>query len=1009
MVDVPRLRFSELRHVFGAALMATFLLAQYAVRAQEAELVVVTGTRIVQPDFVFSNPVVSVDADSIINSGQTNVTTFLTELPALTGSLDSFDTGGSNAFVGGAGLNLLDLRFLGTDRTLVLVDGRRHVGSLAESTSVDINSIPIDLIERVDILTGGASAVYGADGVTGVVNFVLKHDFEGLTIRAQGDSPTDPGANTRFLGVTFGHNFARGDRGNVAVAVEHTSEDRLYGFDRDYNGSRPGIFTRFRRNPAETADPPVGNGATDDPSLPDRIPIDRSGFGDTSRCGGIFADFANYPSPDFNCDGSPWDFGDLPPQTVGGFQDFPLLPFYQVGGDATPQDDYIGYSTILPEIERTAVNVFVNYEFSDRLELFSELKYVDAEVFNLSQPSFDFFLFMDPTNPYIPPALQGAAAANGGLYMSRDNFDLGVRGDDVERETQRSVIGLRGDAGSWASYEVSLVYGKSEVTADQTNNRFEDRFFAALDVFDNGGVPDCRVNADPTATPFDFPDPITYTPGDGTCVPLNLFGEGAASQAAIDWVMQTTTAVDVIDQKVLSGYLTGDAESLSLPGGPLGWAFGAEYREESSESRPDAADAAGATFGNVIQPNFGKFDVTEFFGEVNLPLLSGKKGAEELSLDGAYRYSDYSTIGTTGTWKIGALWTPIEAVTFRANVAQAVRAPNIGESFGAENQTFDFITDPCDVGELATGTQFRQGNCDAILTALGVDPTSFVDPNSASIGGVSSGNPNLTEETADTSTYGIVFRPGFAENFTLAVDYYDIELKDAVSLIDPEEIAQRCVDAPTLANAFCPLIERDPVTGGINFFSLVPVNLAALETSGYDFTLNYTLDATGGDRDLGLFTFRLIGNKLDKLNFLPSPGGVVDDDVGEGPSSSFAEQPVPEKQATFDLTWERGPLSVNYGFQWFDKTQRISNRNLNGDSDLVGGDPDFIPSAYYYFDEKWSHDINVRFEMDNGVSIYGGVINLTNEKTAIDELFHPVSPVGRTYYVGLRADLGNRQ
>jgi len=690
------------------ALAVASALGACAAHAQEPEEVFVTGTRIAQPDFIFANPVVSVDADRIQSSGQTNITTFLTEIPALSGSLDSFDSGGSEAFVGGAGINLLDLRTLGTDRTLVLVDGRRHVAALAETAAVDISSIPVDLIERIDVLTGGASAVYGADGVTGVVNFVLKDEFEGFTIRAQGSEPDDPGANTRFIGATYGRNFADG-RGNIAVALEHSSDERLYGFDRDFNGGRRGIFTRLARNPADTADPPVGDGTVDDPSTPDRIPLELTGFGDSSRDGAIYTEFLNGPSPEYNGDGTPWDFGELPPQTIGGFQDFPVSPFFQVGGDATPQDDYLGFSTILPEIERTALNVFVKHEFSERAEFFGEIKHVETDVFNESQPSFDFFLFLDPTNPFVPAALQGVPTAFGGLFMSRDNIDLGIRGDDIERETERIVLGVRGEATDWADYDVSFVWGKTKVTADQTNNRFEDRFFAALDVVDNGGVPDCRVNVDPTATPFDFPEPVTYTPGDGSCVPLNLFGEGSPSPEAIDWIMNTTTAVDEIEQKVLSGYLTGDTESwFSLAGGAMNWAFGAEYREESSESRPDPFETAGATFGNVIQPNFGEFDVTEVFAEVGLPLVSGKRFAEELSLEAAYRYSDYSTIGNTATWKLGAQWAPISAVTFRATVAEAVRAPNIGEAFGAENQRFEFITDPCDVGELATGTQFRQ-------------------------------------------------------------------------------------------------------------------------------------------------------------------------------------------------------------------------------------------------------------------------------------------------------------
>ena len=991
----------------GLALAAGTLTAnaqQSAASSQPIEELIVTGTRIGQPDFVFSNPVVSIDADSTVASGQLNLTSFLTEFPALTGSLDSFDSGGSEAFVGGAGINLLDLRNLGIDRTLVLVDGRRHVGTLSESTAVDIGTIPLDLIERIDILTGGASAIYGADGVTGVVNFIMKKDFEGFTVRAQSSVPSESGASKNYLGLTWGSNFGDDDKGNIAVAAEFSSEEELQGFARDYNGERPGIYTRFQRNPADTADPPVGDGDIDDPAVPDRIPLERSGFGDTSRCGGVYASFLNWPSPDYNCDGSPWDIGDRPQQSVGGEPEFPILPFYQTGGDATPQDDYIGHSTVLPEIDRTAVNVFLNYDFGERAQFFSEIKYVQSDVFNLGQPSFDFYLFLEPDNPFIPAALQAEAAANGGLYMSRDNFDLGVRGDDIERQTLRSVVGVNGDM-EWASYEVSLVYGKSEVTADQLNNRFNDRFYAALDVIDNAGVPDCRVNVDPDATPVDFPDPISYSPASGECVPLNLFGEGVASQAAVDWVMQTTTAVDEIEQKVLSGFLTGDW--VDLPGGAIGWAVGAEYREESSRSIPDEFDSSGATFGNEILPNFGEFDVAELCGELRLPVLSGRTGAEELSIEVAYRASDYSSIGSTATWKVGGLWAPLPWVTFRSTVAEAVRAPNIGEAFGAENQRFEFITDPCDVGELPSGTQFRQANCTEILNALGVDPNTFVDPNSASIGGVSSGNANIREETADTTTYGVVLTPAFADNLTFAIDYYDIELTDAIQLISPEEIAQRCVDAPSLANEFCPLIEREPGSGAISFFSLVPVNIAAISTQGYDFTLNYLLAPAAAGRDPGVFNFRLIANKLRKLDFLPSPGGIIDDDVGEGPSTSFAEQPVPEWQASFDMTWDRGPWTVNYGLQWFDATQRISNRRLFGDADLPGGDPDYIGSQWHYFERKLTQDVHLRYRMQNSFSLYGGINNLTDEKNAIDEISHPVSPVGRTYYLGLIGEFGS--
>jgi outer membrane receptor protein involved in Fe transport len=377
--------------------------------------------------------------------------------------------------------------------------------------------------------------------------------------------------------------------------------------------------------------------------------------------------------------------------------------------------------------------------------------------------------------------------------------------------------------------------------------------------------------------------------------------------------------------------------------------------------------------------------------------------AEELTFETAWRGSDYSSIGTTNAWKVGVNWAPVQDVLVRATVSEAVRAPNIAEAYGADGQDFESIYDPCDINNLPLGTQFRAANCSALLTPLGVDPLSFTDPNSAFVGGISSGNPNVREEAADTETLGIVITPSGLRNFRIALDYYNIELTDAIQVISAEEIATRCVDAPTLTNEFCALITRDSITGGIDSFEQVPVNIAILETSGVDMTLNYALNPSRSD--IGLFNFRLVANRLHKLKFLPSPGGVVDDDVGEGPGASFSGQPAPEYQATFDLTWNRGPVTVNYGFQWFDETQRISNRSLNGDSDLPGGNRDSIASAYYYFDQKLTQDLHVNYEISDAISVFGGIKNFTDKKPAFDQVFFPVSPVGRSYYLGVEANL----
>lgn len=942
--------------------------------------VVVTGSRIRRPDFDTPSPVISLGAATIQQSGTTNLTDFLTGFPALQGSSTSADNSGSGAGIGATGLNLLNLRNLGTERTLVLVDGRRHVASVPGSQSIDINTIPVDLVERVDVLLGGASAIYGADAVSGVVNFVMKKDFEGLSARAQAGITEHGDAGKRFIGITAGKNFADG-RGNIAVAYEYGEESRLESRDRaNLTGAN---LTGFYRNPA---DPEFKSGYTGGASngIPDRIPTRDVRYNDTAREGGIDVDFDG--APDFIVNNA----GQLVPFDIGTV----VQPGYSTGGNATRVADY--QNDLLPELKRHVVNALAHFDVSSALTLFAEGKYARNTAYSLGQPSFDYYLLINDDNPYLPAPLVG----NGGVLLTRDNFDIGQRGEKIKRETYRGVIGARGDVSEHANYEVSYVFGQTNVTNNYINDVYDDRFLAALDAVRNpaNGQITCRVNLDPTALPDQpYTDrytgaPATFSPGQ--CVPLNLFGENVATPEALAFVRANTQDRSRLRQQVVNASLSGDFGQLfSLPGGPVGFALGGEYRKEESRFVPDPVAAQGLTFTNALGRDEGSYNVKEAFAELNAPLLRDLPFAHRLEVGAALRFSDYSTIGNTTTWKVDGTWAPIRDLTLNGTYSKAVRAPNIGELFGAQSQTFQFITDPCDRAEIQNGTQYRAANCQTLLTGLGVaDPAAYVDERSTNIAGFSGGNRNLSEEEARTWTAGAVLQPRFLPGFTLRADWYDIKLKNAINTVTAEQVAQLCVDQPTLDNPFCGLVTRTSTAtttadiGNITSFNVVPQNVARFATSGLDINFNYRLDAGS----LGRFNLRVIANYLNKLEFFGTPGADVTNSRGE----AFA----PKYTVNTDLTWQMGKVTLNYGLSWFDKTLRYTNQ-------VTEGNPDIVAPEYLYVKELWQHDIYASVDVTDRFQFFGGVNNVFGQKPEIGTSTYPVSSLGRYFFAGARVKL----
>ncbi len=965
----------------------------------DAELseVVVTGTRIRVPDYEGSAPVASVSGEALLNAGVTNVTDFLTDQPALVSSTTLQDN--SNAGDrGSVGLNLLDLRNLGSQRTLTLVNGRRHVAAQPGSQSVDINTIPVALIERVDILTGGASAIYGADGVSGAVNFILKDDFEGLDIRAQTGWSDQGGGENNFVSVLAGRNILDGAV-NFTIGGEFSSTDKLGIEDRD--------FSSLTGRETLVANPNYGQ-----PGEYQRIFARNARYIDTSPGGSVYTDldFADTLSGvDFNGDGTPFQDGVY---TDG---------FVMIGGDGS---QLAAFGTdLIPELDRASLNATFNVEINPKATFFGELKWVNTQTQFQSQPSFDYGIYVAMDNPFMPQSIRdaalapgGIASALGGVLVARDNFDLGFITRDVERNTYRGVLGLRGDLTDNLAYEVSLNYGRTHERNTEGNNRINERFFAAIDAVDEGqfltGVANgnivCRSDLDPTAAPvgdyfsggFDASTwGSTFTPGANSgCQPLNIFGDGVGSQEALDWILTESTTLNTVEQFVLNGFISGDTTGwFELPGGPVSFVAGAEYRREEARALPSILELQAALVGSDItwlgeaRPLKGAIEVKEVFGEVYLPLLRDIPFIQNLTVNGAYRYSDYSTAGETDAWNLGLRWDVNDSIGFRSSLARAVRAPNISELFLPVSQTFAILSDPCDDSNYQAGDNpaVREANCRAALGFGASDPYTFNNTTSSSVEGVIGGNQNLESEEADTFTAGVILRPSFLPGLSLALDYYDVELENAIQFFSAQSIVNKCYDLPQ-PNQFCDLISRDPSTQFIDGFEQFGVNVASYKTVGYDLTLRYRLDPAdwGVQQDIGRFGIALTANKLEELTFIEDPANPlsVDETVGE--------LDVPEWQASLDVSWEWRDLFVNYGYNWFDETVRYQGRP-----------DDWVDPRYVNYSARSTHDVQVRYNIDERTSVYGGVNNIGDQQPDRGLSDYPVGPLGRYFYLGVNMSL----
>ncbi|RYD44475.1 MAG: TonB-dependent receptor [Sphingomonadales bacterium] len=812
----------------GAAMTAIALVHGAPALAQEAtadsseaaagDQIIVTGSRIARDGFEAPTPVVVLTQEDIQNtSPSNNVADFVNQLPQLAGSTRPANSR-LNISNGSAGINALNMRNLGESRVLVLIDGRRSVGSTIFGW-VDINTIPQALIERVEVVTGGASSAYGSDAVTGVVNFVLNKKMEGL--RITGDMGlTDKGDGFNYSGsIAGGMSFADG-RGHAVFNAEIAHQDGIYEIDPNDRPWNHRGYLAFA-NPAYTAT----NGQ------PAFITY-RENAGQTNQAPGGFITASTGTTANALRGLYFGQNGQVIPFQYGSFNSPTLSPTgaavtRTVGGDWRVNDSgrRIG---LAPKDDRWGIYGRTSFDVSDNVTLFAEGSFNKQEVFFNAGPNLGSAVLNTTGCTTIPVpttcnafALQtlGAARLAGvtSVSVTTTAADLPFRGINNKREVQRYVVGAEGqfDAfGKSARWDIFGQYGRSEVREQLRNIMHVTRMANASNAaFAPDGSIQCLINVD-----------ADTTNNDTGCVPLNRLGIGVADPAAIDYVLG-----DPYRKQVLEQYVAGANLSLTpfaTWAGDVSVAIGGEYREEKirgsvpTEFQPIATvDANGRpgfrnawSVGNYL-PFKGSYNVKEAYLETLIPLGFG------LEFNGAVRATDYSSSGYVTTWKLGATWAPIEDIRFRVTRSRDIRAPNLNELFQAGTANSDSVRNPnFDANNPANGPQFF--------------PYS----------GLTTGNPALQPEKADSWNIGGVITPRFLPGFSASVDYFRIDLEDAIDTISAQEVVNRCDEG---VQTFCDAITTDPTrstpTTPYLLIRTQPFNYVSRLVRGIDFDAAYRL------------------------------------------------------------------------------------------------------------------------------------------------------------------------
>lgn len=974
----------------ASALASVMALQAAPAAAQDTEVseVVITGSRIARQDYVSESPIVTIGQERITEVGMVTVENALNQLPQFVAS-NGAGTNTTN-FVTTPGQAYANLRGLGPTRTLVLVDGRRVVAGNPNAV-VDLNTIPTFLVESVETISGGASAVYGSDAIAGVVNFKLKKNFEGLVIDAQLGATDENDAGQQSFSAGWGRNFA-GGKGNVSLGLSYDRREGLVASDRDwaavgYSVLSTGLVPSGAATiPDGRFDPSSNSGGA--ANLPTQAAMDAV-FARYGYAAGSVARGANLS---FNADGTL----------------FSTAPVRNFRGQQTPGFDPLNYTfnsadyryLNLP-LERWSLYGAGHYELDDGIEAYGTVSYTTYDVSRqLGPASASDGAFPGPdivvpvTNPFIPADLRTLLASRANptatFFPRRAFTEVGGRLSENTYETWQLVGGFRGalPVRDW-TWDVYASYGEMNHTEDQYGNVSR----AAM-------------------------RELTFAPDGGVaiCGGFNIFGAGKVSPGCAAYIARDVTNDTKIQQTVFEGFVTGSV--FDLPAGPLKFSAGAQYRKDEFDYSPDLQLQGPDLVGfNPAVPVKGDISSTEVYGELLIPILSQAPFAHSLDLSLGGRIADYNTTGTINAYKADLTWRPIESLMLRGGYQRAVRAPNIAELYSPQSLGFSSIGtpgaattagDPCDVR-----SSFRLGANGAAVRALclaqGV-PGGIIDAYqqaSTQVEILGGGNPDLSEEKSDSFTLGAVWTPQvdapFLRRFSVSLDYYKIELEDVIGTLTVQTIVGECFNTgganPTFDNAnfYCQQFSRI-ANGNITGVLTTQVNLAAWKTAGYDLQLDWGFDLAdlGLPNSYGKFDVNLLVSKLDNFEKQARPGAAFLQNAGTI-GADLSGGAYPEWKSAMSGTYSVGPAKIS--LRW---------RHIDGMTDFRSV-PVFSPTAvntpkYDLFDLTGSWAFDERVTMRAGINnlgdqdppFYTSYSNSNTDPSTYDVL-------GRRFYVGVTA------
>ncbi len=951
----PYLATSLLQATILAGALAAFITP---VLAEDDDEIVITGTRIDRSD-LGPLPIASFSAQELSQINTVNTEQFLNALPQVTPGFDGTSNNPGN------GTATANLRGLGSSRTLVLVDGNRWV-TFDGGGVVDLNSIPASMVQRIDIVTGGASAIYGSDAVAGVVNFILKTDFEGLEIASSYQTTGEQDGDIFDINLIAGGSFADG-RGNAVISFGYTDRQPVFQGDRD--------FSRVANDDNGTGFDPFGSSGVPGTRFFDGFDFTSLGYTtDGTTCtapGGGSAEGLSGTctgGATFDANGDP-------------------IPWINSGPNTT-RYNYAPVNYLQLPQERYNAAGFVTYDITDDITFKGRTVFSSNVVAQELAPTpFFNVVTIGPGSGGVDQAVRDLITSAGGfnddnangvfdandtyqVFIGRRMREVGPRNASSKRESLQLAGSLEGTWLNDWDWNIFGSFSKTAAAEIQTGNV---SISAMQDAVLNQGC--------------------------------NIFGEFNFSDTCVDLVSRTgATILDLEQVNIIA--VTDGALGITMPAAssPVQFAIGTEYRENFSDFKPDSVLGPDVAGFNQALPIKGRYTVSEIFGELYVPLVEGAAFAEELSLNAAYRYSDYSTVGGLDTYAIGAEWAPNSQVRFRTQFQRAARAPNINELFSPVTSGFPFIPDPCSAGSTGTFNDPQNvphqatiiANCIANGVPAAVAGTPFLP--GIQLEGLFGGNPNLVAETADTITVSFVAQPDAIPGLVVSVDYYQVEIDNYIMPPPPDLVMNECY---LNGNArFCALVTRRS-SGIIDFVELTNQNLSYANSQGIDLQIDYGWDLG----EMGDLTFNLFGSYKISSEFQLFPSYPVEDCIGYfGASYGRCDEPIPEWKHVARLDWVKGDMLASLRWRYIGET-RVDDFIAPGFSGSTGL---FVESidAYNYFDLSGS------YKLSENLTLNAGILNLADQQPP--ELGDCCSeqantwpatygPLGRSFFIGAKA------